>query len=302
MKIFTALKKTVTSIVQIDLSGKTGRSIANYAIIIATVCGMIFNWQYGQLNGVDQFDKNLISSIGLSADVIKMLGLSAIVAAFVKGHYGKSFVMTMLYALCITWGLSSALGFATHTRNNAVAEREAENKQLKRDIDKHANLESMVNSFKQKDVFKNSEFCLSPKTNVQSSECHTYWIIASQLDSQEAIIRGAFIKESDPQAATIAELLSLIGYNTKKEDVSKALMVFMAVTVELISAFGTFGFSPSRMKSKRKRKNSWVSWKRSKGIIVKSPVQYASGVNNIKPIRLSKNGKRLGRPPKALNG
>ncbi len=284
----------------IDASSKTARNVATSMVIVAAATTMVMNAKFAWTAGSDDIERYVLMAFGISIDVVKLLGLAFIVAAFVKRHYFKACAATVVFVGAISYSLMAGIGFASHTRTTVVAERNHSNTQVevamnsyKTASDEFARLSKELDTMKLNKRYVSTSACSVPN-NKMTEESQLFCNEMTQkllkhddakkmmLQAQAALPKH-HIQEADPQMKFFAELF---GVSQKK--MVEMFAIYFAILAEIVSSLGTFAFSSSRLKPDVRKARA------ENGITVDG-------------VRLKKDGspaKKPGRKPRlaAING
>ncbi|HRK18042.1 MAG TPA: hypothetical protein PK970_03730 [Hyphomicrobiaceae bacterium] len=240
-------------------------------VLLAVSAAM--NWRFGYTLGVSEFDKQIYGAASAAADCFKALIPFFLFAAIKNRMWSQVAASAVLWLVVTAYSLTSALGHAALNRHHTTGERAAQaatykdlRAELKRaqdqlswipqhrpaqtvlsDIDGHRLQKLWTVTKGCADVTgpQGREFCQkfqSLNAELASAQQAEKWNGAiAEISAKLANVDGAgAVAEADPQAAVLAKLVSLLGFSVKTEDMQTALAVFVAVLLEIGSAFGLY--------------------------------------------------------------
>lgn len=279
----------------IDTSSKSALWLAPTGVIIAAVCTTVMNIKFGVSLGSDELEKTIYGLFGIALDICKVFGLAFVANAFAKGYYAKGLAASLVWLTAVCYSLVAATGFAAMTRSNTTAERTHSVEQQaqsienhKRSIDKYRRLESELNVMKQNHRYYSSDGCTTAEKKM-NFDTHRFCTIyqdkvlelkeaQKSIDTYSTQLPTVFVADVDPQMTFFGKLTGL----------SKDLLVTywsfgLAIVAEIVSSFGTYGFSSSRSKT------TYV------------PISQRPTVEHARPEVQPKRKKRKGRPAGSKN-
>ncbi|WP_088348359.1 MULTISPECIES: hypothetical protein [Rhodomicrobium] len=226
------------------------------------------NWQFGYSLGKTQFDSHVFGAASIAADGLKALLPFFIFAAWRNRNWSQALGGAALWAVCILYALTSALGFAALNRSDTTGGRtiQAEKYEDLRGqlhqitqqqawLDKHRSVgmvEAEIDAAKQNVRWTTSEACVNATVKESREFCESYHKLQAELaaakkddvlQKQAEEIRGklgtmdgrAAVKVADPQAAIISTLSGL-----DIAHVEVALTILVTLLVELGSSLGLY--------------------------------------------------------------
>jgi hypothetical protein len=226
------------------------------------------NWRFGYSLGHSEFDSQLLGMASAAADCLKALIPFFLFAALRNRQWSQAAAGALLWGVCLTYSLTSALGFSANTRADTAGERTVQAAQyadLRTELDKtrerlgwipqHRPAESVaqdVEAQKQNRRWSATNSCTDATNSASKSFCTNYHQLLAELGSaQEADklqsrideIRSklstattvAAVASADPQVDVLSKLSS-----GSKEMVATALILMVAVLVELGSSLGFY--------------------------------------------------------------
>ena len=93
------------------------------SLVMLAVSGAM-NWHFGHSLSTTEFDAQLLGAASAASDALKALAPFFIFAAWGKGHWVKSIAATLLWLVCLSYSLTSALGFAAVNRADTTGIRQ----------------------------------------------------------------------------------------------------------------------------------------------------------------------------------
>jgi hypothetical protein len=238
------------------------------ASLILLCVSAAMNWQYGYSLGETEFNAHVLGAASIAADCMKALLPFFIFAAWRNRSWSQALGGSALWAVCILYGLTSAIGFASTNRSDTTGSRamQAErysdlqgqlarvNDQQKW-LDKHRSVEMVkfeIEAAKQKDRWKPSEGCTNATVTLSRDFCESYNKLQAELaaaEKDEALQRQAdelrsrlakidgraATKIADPQASSIS---AISGFDIKQ--VQLGLTILITLLVELGSSMGLY--------------------------------------------------------------
>ena len=92
------------------------------ALVLLSVSAAM-NWQFGYSLGKTQFDSNIFGAASIAASSMKALMPFFIFSAWRQRNYPQALGATALWAVCIIYAMTSALGFAALNRSDTSGAR-----------------------------------------------------------------------------------------------------------------------------------------------------------------------------------
>jgi hypothetical protein len=238
------------------------------ASLILLCVSAAMNWQYGYSLGETQFNAHVLGAASIAADCMKALLPFFIFAAWRNRSWSQAIGGTALWAVCILYALTSAIGFASTNRSDTTGTRAMQAEkyedlrgQLSRIIeqqkwlDKHRSvgmIEAETEAAKQNYRWTSSEGCTNATVTLSRDFCENYHKLQAELAAakkDEALqrqadeVRGrlgemngkAAANNADPQASIIA---TISGADIKQ--VQLGLTILVTLLVELGSSMGLY--------------------------------------------------------------
>lgn len=248
-------------------------------VLLAVSCAM--NYRFGFSLGRTEFDGQIYGAASAAADCMKALVPFFFFAAVRSRMWSQAAASALVWVVVMAYSLTSALGHAALNRLDTAGQRATEAQTYK---DQRADLtrakeqlswvpqarpaqtvQADINTVKNERRWKVSSGCTDVTTSKSRTFCEQYNALTAELASAEqrvaleqriAAIQGKLaessgatvMSEADPQAAVLTKLAGAIAPTVKLEDVQTALTVFIALLLEVGSAFGMFiAFSQWRL-------------------------------------------------------
>lgn len=238
------------------------------ASLILLCVSAAMNWQYGYSLGETEFNAHVLGAASIAADCMKALLPFFIFAAWRNRSWSQALGGTALWAVCILYALTSAIGFASTNRSDTTGARAMQAEryedlraQLGRVTDqqkwleKHRSvgmIEAESEAAKQNYRWTSSEGCTNATVTPSRDFCENYHKLQAELaaakkddalQKQADVIRGrlgemngrAAAKAADPQASIIS---LLFGLDIKQ--VELGLTILITLLVELGSSMGLY--------------------------------------------------------------
>jgi hypothetical protein len=239
------------------------------------------NWRFGYQLGKTELDGIIYGSASAAADCLKALVPFFLFAAIRNRMWSQAIASAVVGLVVTAYSLTSALGHAALNRFDTAGGRQmaAESyKDLRSDlkraqeqlswIPQHrpANaVQSEIANAKNQKAWGWTNGCTEVTGKQGRAFCEQYHGLMSELASAEQAqalevrigeIEGKLAKvngvaasvEADPQAAVLAKLAGILFVNVKVEDVQTAMTIFIALLLEVGSAFGMYiAFSQWRL-------------------------------------------------------
>lgn len=248
-------------------------------VLLAVSAAM--NWRFGFSLGRTEFDGQIYGAASAAADCMKALVPFFFFAALRTKMWSQAAASAVVWVVVMAYSMTSALGHAALNRFDTAGQRAAtvqtykdHRADLKRAqeqlswIPQHRPaqaVQSQIDSLKADRAWRWTKGCTKVTGPKGRSYCQTYHGFTAELASAEqanlleariadtqaklAQSDGATVmSEADPQAAVLAKLASVFIPSIKVEDVQTALTVFIALLLEVGSAFGMYvAFSQWRL-------------------------------------------------------
>jgi hypothetical protein len=240
-------------------------------VLLAVSCAM--NYRFGYSLGRSEFDGQIYGAASAAADCMKALVPFFFFAAIRTRMWSQAAAAALVWVVVTAYSLTSALGHAALNRFDTAGKRAAtvaDYKDHRADLDRAKEQLSWVPQHRpaqavqaEIDTLKNerrwslSKQCTDVTTSKSRSFCEQYNTLSAEYASAEqamaleariADIEGKLAQtkgvtvmtEADPQAAVLTKLAGIIAPSVKVEDVQTALTVFIALLLEVGSAFGMY--------------------------------------------------------------
>ncbi len=248
-------------------------------VLLAVSAAM--NWRFGFSLGRTEFDGQIYGAASAAADCMKALVPFFFFAALRTKMWSQAAASALVWVVVMAYSMTSALGHAALNRLDMAGQRAAtvqtykdHRADLKRAqeqlswIPQHRPaqaVQSQIDSVKADRAWRWTKGCTKVTGPKGRSYCQKYHGFTAELASAEqanvleariadtqaklAQSSGATVmSEADPQAAVLAKLAGVFMPSIKVEDVQTALTVFIALLLEVGSAFGMYvAFSQWRL-------------------------------------------------------
>ena len=242
------------------------------------------NWRFGYQLGTTEFDGFIYGSASAAADCLKALVPFFIFAAIRNKMWMQAFASVVVWSVVTVYSLTSALGHAALNRQDTAGSRASEvqsYKDLRADLERAKSqlswvpqhrpaqaVQSEINGLQLKRQWKWTKGCTTAKGRSNRRFCDAYTGLQAELASAneaaklETRIAGIQAKlegqngvthsSADPQAAVLAQLTGLFMPGVKTEHVQTALVIFIALLLEVGSGLGMYiAFSQWRLHDRR---------------------------------------------------
>jgi len=248
-------------------------------VLLAVSAAM--NWRFGFSLGRTEFDGQIYGAASAAADCMKALVPFFFFAAVRSRMWSQAAASALVWVVVTAYSLTSALGHAALNRFDTAGHRAAtvaEYKDHRSDLTRAKEQLSWVPQHRpaqtvqaEMEILKNerrwnlSSGCTDVTTSKSRAFCEQYHGLEAELASAQQSValeariadiqaklaksEGATVmSEADPQAAVLAKLAGIFAPSIKIEDVQTALTVFIALLLEVGSAFGMYiAFSQWRL-------------------------------------------------------
>ncbi len=248
-------------------------------VLLAVSAAM--NWRFGFSLGRTELDGQIYGAASGAADCMKALVPFFFFAAIRNRVWSQAAASALVWVVVTAYSLTSALGHAALNRFDSAGQRAAtvdSYKDHRADLQRAQEQLSWIPQHRPAqtvqadlDVMKDdkawgwTEQCNKVSGTKGRGFCKKYQAFAAELASAEQSIaleariadvqgkmsnvKGATVmSEADPQAAVLTKLAALLAPSVKIEDVQTALTVFIALLLEVGSAFGMYiAFSQWRL-------------------------------------------------------
>ena len=248
-------------------------------VLLAVSAAM--NWRFGFSLGRTELDGQIYGAASAAADCMKALVPFFFFAAIRNRMWSQAAASALVWVVVTAYSLTSALGHAALNRFDSAGHRAATVAAYKDHrvdlaraeeqltwIPQHRpaqTVQAEIDALKSDRAWVWTKECTEVTGSKGRTYCQNYHALAAELASAEqsialeariADIHGKIdgqngttvMSEADPQAAVLAKLAALIAPDVKVEDVQTALTVFIALLLEVGSAFGMYiAFSQWRL-------------------------------------------------------
>jgi len=248
-------------------------------VLLAVSAAM--NWRFGFSLGRTEFDGQIYGAASAAADCMKALVPFFFFAAIRTRMWSQAAASALVWVVVMAYSMTSALGHAALNRFDTTGKRAATVQTYK---DHRADLtrakeqlswipqhrpaqavQAEIEALKNERRWSLTSGCTDATTSKSRQFCQQYHGLSAELasaeqsvtleariadiESQIAKSKGTTVmSEADPQAAVLARLAGILAPTVKVEDVQTALTVFIALLLEVGSAFGMYiAFSQWRL-------------------------------------------------------
>jgi hypothetical protein len=238
------------------------------ALILLSVSAAM-NWQFGYSLGKTEFDSHILGAASIAADGMKALMPFFIFSAWRQRNYPQAMGAAALWAVCIIYAMTSALGFAALNRSDTSGARAVQHEkyedlrteltrlsQQQSWLEKHrpvGTVQSDIEAAKQNYRWTSSEGCTNATVDKSREFCENYHKLGAELavaKQADALAKradevraklagvtanGTVAKVADPQAEMLS---SIFGLDITRIDVAMTLLI--TALVELGSSLGLY--------------------------------------------------------------
>jgi hypothetical protein len=241
------------------------------SVLLAVSAAM--NWRFGFSLGKSEMDGQIYGAASAAADCFKALVPFFFFAAIRNRMWSQAAASAVVWVVVTAYSLTSALGHAALNRLDTAGQRAVvatSYKDLRSDLKRAEDQASWVPQHRPAKVVENdienlknqrawgwTNGCADVNGKFNRNFCEQYHALSAELASaQQAValeariagikaelgkIEGSSVmSEADPQAAVLAKLASILVPNVKIDDVQTALTIFIALLLEVGSAFGMY--------------------------------------------------------------
>jgi hypothetical protein len=240
------------------------------AALILLGVSAAMNWQFGFSLGKTPFDAHVFGAASIAADCMKALMPFFIFSAWRNRNYPQALGASALWAVCIIYAMTSALGFAATNRSDTTSTRAVQAEkyedlrtdlnritQQQSELEKHrpaGAIQGEMDALKQHPRWTSSAGCTNATIDESRDLCTRFYKLSAERDvaqKDEALQARADelrskvtkiqatgsgpVKVADPQAEIIANLSGL--------DISKVatvMTILITMLVELGSSLGLY--------------------------------------------------------------
>ena len=237
------------------------------ALILLSVSAAM-NWQFGYSLGKTEFDSHILGAASIAADCMKALMPFFIFSAWRQRNYPQALGATALWAVCIVYAMTSAIGFASQNRSDTTGARAIQHEkyedlraeltrinQQQSWLEKHrpaGTVQAEIDGAKQNYRWTSSEGCTNATVDKSREFCENYHKLVAEYEVAKradmlakqgndvlarlaAMDSSKIAKVADPQA----EILSLLsGLDISRIDVMMTILI--TALVELGSSLGLY--------------------------------------------------------------
>lgn len=289
--------------------------------LVAILASMGMNYSFMYEQGKTELESQIYGWLSVSFDGFKSILPILIAGAFASGKFIKGLTGSLIFTFLVGFALLSAIGFAAGNRGAIVGGREAVTSQYKAATESLELSRSLLSEIKtkrsskaisanmealrQEKRWRSTKRCTDSTANASIRYCKNYLSLkAEYADAKEAEKLREQIKElnaliarlkqkgagkaADPQAGVIARLLPK-GFEIK--DIQDGLVMFIAVLVEMVAAFGLYlstGLHHNQQKQAKPKPHTKPKRETNRGGAKKQPLtQKKANDNKKKPAQES---------------
>lgn len=240
-------------------------------VLLAVSAAM--NWRFGFSLGKTEFDGQIYGAASAAADCFKALIPFFLFAAIRNRMWSQAAAAAVVWVVVTAYSLTSALGHAALNRLDTAGQRAQQaavykdlRSELKRTEDQLGwipqhrpalAVQADIDAIKNERPWVWTKACATVTGKQGRDFCQHYHALTAELASAEqagklgakaaqlrtqisASPEHAAMSEADPQAAMLAKIGALVFANLKVDDVQMALTIFIALLLEIGSAFGMY--------------------------------------------------------------
>lgn len=238
------------------------------AAMILLCVSAAMNWQFGHSLGKTPFDAHVFGAASVAADGMKALMPFFIFGAIRNRNWSQALGGAALWAVCIIYALTSALGFAALNRSDTTGNRSlqsanyedlrgqlAQINQQQSWLEKHrapGMVQAEIEGAKQNVRWTSSAGCTNATVTLSREFCENYHKLQAELAAAQkdealqkradearakldAMDGRAAVKNIDPQATIISKVLGI-----DLSQVEVGLTILITLLVELGSSLGLY--------------------------------------------------------------
>ena len=238
--------------------------------LAAIIASMAMNYAFMYEQGKTPLESEIYGWLSVAFDGLKSILPILIGAAFAAGKYFKGVIGSIIFTALLGFALLSAVGFAAGNRGAVVGVREAVTSQYKAATESLKVSRGLLASIKTKRAseavsanmgalrqdkrWRSTKGCTDTTAKASIVFCKNYFAVkAEYADAKEAeklrieigklnalitdLKKQGAGKAADPQAGIIARLLP---ENFAIKDIQDGLVMFVALLVEMVAAFGLY--------------------------------------------------------------
>ena len=243
-------------------------SVGVLAALILLSVSAAMNWQFGYSLGKTEFDSHILGAASIAADGMKALMPFFIFSAWRQRNYPQAMGAAALWAVCILYAMTSALGFAALNRSDTSGQRAMQHEkyedlraemtrinQQQGWLEKHrptGTVQADIEGAKQNTRWTTSAGCTNATVDKSREFCENFHKLGAELaiaKQADALARqydeiraklagvtsGQVAKVADPQAQILS---SIFGLDISRIDVAMTLLI--TALVELGSSLGLY--------------------------------------------------------------
>lgn len=237
------------------------------ASVLLLVSGAM-NWRFGYSLGHSELDSQLLGLASAAADGLKALIPFFLFAAIRNKQWSQALAGGLLWVVCLSYSLTSALGFSALNRADTTGERAVQAAvygDLRTELDKTrerlawvpqhrpaAMVQQEIEALKQNRRWALSDGCTNATASASKAFCRQYFQLGAELGAAQEAAKlqvridemraqldtattGVALVSADPQVDVLSKLSG-----TAKDWVATALVLMVAMLVELGSSLGFY--------------------------------------------------------------
>lgn len=243
------------------------------------------NWSFGCGLGKTAFDCQIYGAASVAADCFKALVPFFFFAAIRNRMWAQAFASAVVWTVVTGYSMTSAIGHVSVNRLDTTGQRAVETQNyndLRADLKRAQDQLSWVpqhrpartvladlDNMKSQRAWTWTKNCTDLAGKQGREFCQQYHTLNAELASAEQAAKhetriaeisskldqqrhGHVGTEADPQAATLARLVTAIGIPVKTDEMQTIMSMFVALLLEIGSGFGLFvAFSQWRLHEPR---------------------------------------------------
>jgi hypothetical protein len=247
-------------------------------VLLAVSAAM--NWRFGYQLGKEEFDGVLYGSASVAADCLKALAPFFIVAAMRNRMWVQAAASGLVLMVVVVYSLTSALGHAALNRGDTSGKRATEvqtYQDLRADLKRAkeqlawvpahrpaATVQGELSALETHRRWRSTKGCTEATVAPSRRFCEDHAKLGAELASANEAAKleariaatqaklgkldGVTHSAADPQAAVLAKLTGIFLPGVKVDDVQNALIIFIALLLEVGSGLGMYiAFSQWRL-------------------------------------------------------
>lgn len=213
------------------------RTFVTVVVTLAVLTSVAFNLRYGWNSGDDPLDKSLGMALSLVADGVKC---SFLAYALTQPRFVQRIALRGLWLIASVYSMIAALGAVSLSRDAALSPRQSQSDQRQRAQADYDRADAALKAVHGSPAWATTTACTKPaKKDV--AFCKRATALQADLGAATQLLNRTSTTHADPQAASLSRLTGL-----KPDDVRAWLPIFIAVVIEVLSAFGFYAIAVSK--------------------------------------------------------